>query len=101
MLWQEDHLPIVELSRRTGLAKTTLTGMLDRMEERGFLSRIPAPEDRRQLQIVLTPKARALSGKYDEVSDKMGELFYKGFSDEEIIRFEEMLERIRQNLQEV
>ena len=101
VLWQEDHLPIVELSRRTGLAKTTLTGMLDRMEERGFLSRIPAPEDRRQLQIVLTPKARALSGKYDEVSDKMGELFYKGFSDEEIIRFEEMLERIRHNLQEV
>lgn len=58
VLWQEDHLPIVELSRRTGLAKTTLTGMLDRMEERGFLSRVPAPEDRRQLQIVLTPKAR-------------------------------------------
>lgn len=42
-----------------------------------------------------------MSGKYDEVSDKMGELFYKGFSDEEIIRFEEMLERIRQNLQEI
>ncbi len=28
ILWQEDNLPIVELSRRTGLAKTTLTGML-------------------------------------------------------------------------
>ena len=35
ILWQEDNLPIVELSRRTGLAKTTLTGMLDRMEGQG------------------------------------------------------------------
>ena len=39
ILWQEDNLPIVELSRRTGLAKTTLTGMLDRMEEKGILER--------------------------------------------------------------
>lgn len=99
VLWQEDHLPIVELSRRTGLAKTTLTGMPDRMEERDFLSRVPSPQDRRQLLIVLTPKARALNGQYEEVSEKMGEIFYRGFSDEEIVRFEEMLERIRRNLQ--
>ncbi len=30
VLWQEDGIPIVELSRKTGLAKTTLTSMLDR-----------------------------------------------------------------------
>ena len=28
----DDDLPIVELARRTGLAKTTLTDMLNRME---------------------------------------------------------------------
>ena len=49
VLWQEDNLPIVELSKRTGLAKTTLTGMLDRMEERGFLERHFDKTDRRQI----------------------------------------------------
>ncbi len=100
VLWQEDRLPIAELARRTGLAKTTLTGMLDRMEERGFLQRIPALEDRRQLLIVLTPKAREWNGRYEEVSDEMSEIFYKGFEPEEIVFFEKTLERILKNLQE-
>ena len=98
VLWQEDHLPIVELSRRTGLAKTTLTSMLDRLENQGFLKREADKEDRRQLRIVLTEKTRSLSSRYDEVSDQMSELFYQGFSDREIEEFEEKLNRILRNL---
>ena len=98
VLWQEDNLPIVELSKRTGPAKTTLTGMLDRMEERGFLERHFDKTDRRQIRIILTKKAHALSEKYNEVSDEMGEFFYKGFTDEEIVLFEKTLERILSNL---
>jgi DNA-binding MarR family transcriptional regulator len=98
VLWQEDHLPIMELSRRTGLAKTTMTGMLDRMESQGFLTREPDSRDRRQLRIVLTNKARNLRNQYDSVSSSMNELFYKGFTDEEIIEFEDHLKRILNNL---
>ena len=85
ILWQEDNLPIVELSRRTGLAKTTLTGMLDRMEEKGILERRFDKKDRRQVRIVLSDKA-------------MNERFYRGFTDSEIKQFEETLERILRNL---
>lgn len=98
VLWQEDNLPIVELSRRTGLAKTTLTGMLDRMEERGFLERTADPRDRRTLRIVLTQKARALNQKYREVSDEMSDIFYENFSGEEIDLFEGLLEKVLMNL---
>ena len=98
VLWQEDNLPIIELSKKTGLAKTTLTSMLDRMEERDFLKRAPDSHDRRQLRIVLTPKARALNDSYNEVSDEMSRIFYEGFSDEEIEGFEKYLDKILQNL---
>ena len=37
VLWQEDALPISELANRTGLGKSTLTSMLDRLESSGFL----------------------------------------------------------------
>ena len=37
---------------------------------------------------------------YDSVSDEMGSIYYKGFSEEEITRFEECLDRIRKNLEE-
>lgn len=40
VLWQHDHISIIELSRLTGLANTTLTSMLDRMEAAGLLRRL-------------------------------------------------------------
>ena len=50
--------------------------------------------------LFLTEKAHALKDEYDSVSDKMGSIYYKGFSEEEITQFEECLDRIRKNLEE-
>lgn len=100
VLWREDNLPIVELSRRTGLAKTTLTSMLDRMENNGHVERRYDKEDRRQIRIGLTDRARVLEEEYEEVSQRMNRLFYRGFSEEEIFSFEAQLSRILTNLQE-
>ena len=100
VLWSEDDLPITELAKRTGLAKPTLTSMLDRLEKSGVLKRVPDPKDRRQIRIKLTEAAWALSSKYDLVSDQMVDIFYKGFTEEEIIAFEATLVRIIDNLTE-
>lgn len=99
VLWREEGLPIVELSRRTGLAKTTLTGMLDRMERNGHILREFDRKDRRQIRIRLTEKARSMEKRYAEVSQKMNRLFYEGFSHEEIVSFEDQLMRILNNLE--
>lgn len=99
VLWAEDNLPIVELARRTGLAKTTLTGMLDRLEQQGHIIRCYDREDRRQIRIRLTEHARSLEERYQEVSDKMNRLFYRGFTEEEILRFDTMLGHIQKNLE--
>lgn len=99
VLWEEDNLPIVELSRRTGLAKTTLTSMLDRMESQGHVKRCYDEEDRRQIRIRLTESAKGLEDRYHEVSQEMSRLFYQGFTDEEIRRFEDDLERVLKNLE--
>lgn len=100
VLWQADSVPIIELSKKTGLAKTTLTSMLDRMEKAGLITRNYDKADRRQIRITLTEKSRELSDKYDEVSRKMSEIFYQGFSDSEIEQFESYLTRIINNLNE-
>jgi DNA-binding MarR family transcriptional regulator len=100
VLWQEDNLPIVELSRRTSLAKTTLTSMLDRMENKGILIRSFDTADRRQIRILLTDKAKALNEQYNQVSEEMNQLFYKDFEEPEITMFEQYLQRILKNLEE-
>lgn len=98
VLWERDDIPIIELSRETGLAKTTLTSMLDRLESSGHIIRSFDPKDRRAVRIKLTERARGLRGKYDKVSAEMNEVFYGGFSDEEILAFESSLGKVLENL---
>ncbi len=100
VLWQKDGLPIVELSRKTGLAKTTLTGMLDRLESQGLITRCADSADRRQIIIRLAEKAKQLNSDYTRVSQEMNQLFYRGFSNDDIIHFENTLKRILKNLEE-
>ena len=100
VLWQADNIPIVELARKTGLAKTTLTSMLDRMENAKLVTRIFDKSDRRQIRIALTESARELSAEYENVSTLMNEIYYAGFSEPEIEAFENALRRILKNLNE-
>lgn len=100
VLWQKDEVPIVELSQKTGLAKNTLTAMLGRMEEAGLIERKDSPSDKRQSLILLTKKARKLQVKYDEVSEKMNEIFYQGFSEKEALKMDSYLDRILENLEQ-
>lgn len=98
ILWQNESIPITELSDKTGLAKTTLTSMLDRLEMLGLVQRIFDKTDRRRILITLSEKARELQNEYDKVSVKMNEIYYQGFSDEEILQFEGYLLRILENI---
>ena len=100
VLWQRDNISIIELSKLVGLANTTLTSMLDRMEEAGLIKRLPDPGDRRKNLIALTDKAAGLREKYDQVSQEMNEVYYKDFTEKEITIFERYLQRVLKNVKE-
>lgn len=98
VLWEEDGIPITELAHATMLSKSTLTSMLDRLEETGHIRREHSPEDRRVTLIAVTERNRLLRDRYDQVSREMTELFYEGFTLDEIAAFELGLRRILVNL---
>ena len=100
VLWQGDDVPIREISKKTGLAKTTLTSMLDRMESANLVVRELGRSDKRQIRVSLTSEARKLSDEYNKVSREMSGFYYTGFSDDEIIAFENTLRRVLRNLNE-
>lgn len=100
VLWEHEKLSFSDVGKYTSLAKTTLTSMIDRMEENGLVARIPDKEDRRQIYVAITEKAKKYRKQYNRISDEMNAIFYKGFSADEIRRFEKMLERIIVNLEE-
>lgn len=99
-LWNNKELTIKEIGKITGLAKTSLTSMLDRMEEKGLIRRKDNSEDKRSIKIMLTDKAKELEKDYNDISNKMSNIFYKNFSDKEINEIENYLERIISNLEE-
>lgn len=99
VLWQQEGVSISELAKATGLAKPTLTSMLDRMEQSGLVRREAAPGDRRRTLLKLTDNARALRADYERISDAMSELYFKGFDDREIDQFESYLLRVLENLE--
>ena len=99
VLWQGDGLTISQIGSQTSLANTTLTSMLERMEAGGLIRREPSPNDRRAQLIFLTESARALQADYDRISQQMNELYYRGFTPEEVRRLEGYLERILDNLE--
>jgi len=100
VLWNKNSLPIHELSKETQLSKSTLTSMLDRLEEAGYIKRSPSKKDRRKIIINLIKVDKEFEQNYINVSNKMLNLFYNGFSEEEIDQFESFLKRLLNNLVE-
>ena len=99
VLWQQDNTPIRDLCSKTSLAKNTLTSMLARMKSGGLITRRPDSADRRQTIISLTGKARGLKDRYEQVSDQMNALFYKGLTQEDADLLDGVLGQVLENLQ--
>lgn len=57
-LVQSDGLSLKELTRRVGLAHSTVSGIVDRLEKRGLVERQPDLNDRRHTRIVISSVVR-------------------------------------------
>lgn len=96
-LWGQDGVPIKTLCEKTSLDKSTLTGIIDRLERDGYIERKQSETDKRSTLICLTGKEKGFAKNIQKVSDQMNSVFYKGFSNEEINQFDSLLQRILDN----
>ena len=99
VLWENDGISNRELSKKSGLAMSSLTTMLERMEEKKLLERRVDENDKRKILIFLTDYAKSLKSEYDEISDKMTEISFEGISDEDRLAFEATLEKVLYNFE--
>ena len=58
-------------------------------------------QDGRQVIVKLTPRARGLEEKYDQVSERMNSLFYQGMTQADADALDALLDRVLANLQEL
>lgn len=63
---------MTDLSRILSIERSSLTSMVDRLERRSLVARIPSPGDRRACRIELTPDGLALAHQaHDAVVDRI------------------------------
>lgn len=99
-LWKKDQIPITDLAKETALSKSSLTTMLERLEKSGHLVRKQSETDKRTTIVCLTQKSSFMRADYQKISSDMSDIFYKGFTDDDISKFESSLKKILKNLKE-
>lgn len=75
----------------------SMTRMLDRLEEKGLIRRVPSSKDRRITLLELTEPGRDLLPQLPPVAIKVLNAHLKGFSREELDQLKGFLNRIRAN----
>ena len=98
-LWEEDDITISELSKRTQLANTSLTTMLDRLEAQGQILRCRNEKNRREIRIKLTEQARNLKDNALDILNTMHGINFNGFTSEEENQMYDFLYRMKSNLE--
>jgi DNA-binding MarR family transcriptional regulator len=97
-LWKDEKLSLIELSKRTSLAKTTLSTMIDRMRKNGLVIVEESKEDKRNLVIYLSDKTLALEDKINNATKRITDIFYKDLSEKEAKELDRLLIKIKENL---
>ncbi|MFD1871694.1 MarR family winged helix-turn-helix transcriptional regulator [Hymenobacter bucti] len=75
LLWEHESLTVKELGEKLLLDSGTLTPLLKRMEQRGWLSRRRATHDERSVIATLLPAGRDLERQAQEIPTKLGSCF--------------------------
>lgn len=89
-LWEEDGLATSMIGERLQQVGGTLTGVLDRMEERGLIRRERDSRDRRIYRIWLTPAGKELEAVLPPIAREIREQAMIGIS----IRQQEQLRQL-------
>ncbi|GAB1545361.1 MarR family transcriptional regulator [Scytonema sp. NUACC21] len=97
-LWEEDGLPTSVIAEKLGQLGATLTGVVDRMEERHLVRRERDTSDRRMVRIWLTPEGERLKEVLPPLGEKVIEKALAGITEPEREFLENILERIVSNL---
>lgn len=99
-LLQEGSLSLNTLAERVQRSVSTVTVLVDKLEENGYLQRRRSESDRRVTLVSLTEPGRSLSGSFLEISRTLEERVLRNLTREEVSALDGLLERILENLRE-
>mgnify|MGYP001767392857 CR=1 FL=1 len=94
-LYEEEDLSAGELGKRLVLDSATLSGVLDRMADGGWIVKNTAKADRRVLSITLSDKSRQMREEFVRDTEKLNQEVLSIFTMEERLLLIRMLKDLR------
>lgn len=94
-LWQEDGLSQAELSSRSQIDRTTMGGLIDRLEKEGLVRRQVHPSDRRAYQVCLTELGKAMNKELTPLAMSTLARFTAPLTDQEVETLRQLLNKLR------
>ncbi|MBW2623520.1 MAG: MarR family transcriptional regulator [Deltaproteobacteria bacterium] len=91
MLWHEEGLNAVELGKRTNIDKATLSGVLDRMSDAGWINKRRDEGDKRMFRLFPSEKSIRMKGKFKAEREAANEELLSGFTSEERVLLRRLL----------
>ncbi|WP_308008398.1 MarR family transcriptional regulator [uncultured Fusobacterium sp.] len=88
-----------EIGKIIGKKKSTLTDLIKKLVELGYITREKSEKDSRVVEITLTEKGWQFKPLFEEISENLLEKTYKDFTEEEKETIMLLLNRIRKNYQ--
>jgi DNA-binding MarR family transcriptional regulator len=71
MLDRHGELPMSRVAELLGVSDSNATGLIDRMEEHGFVERVRHPEDRRVVLVRISDRGRQILGDVEVLRDDL------------------------------
>ncbi len=97
----EEGLTQDQLGQRLLVTKGNVSGLLDRLGQRGLIERRPHPESRRTNLVLLTEEGKAISAQAVALQSRFVEELMGQLSDEQVAQFGAVLERVEEQLREL
>jgi DNA-binding MarR family transcriptional regulator len=97
-LWDENGQTAKQIAERLALDGSTITGLLDRMEQKGLIEKSPDPRDRRALSVVLTDSGRELETPLSQAIERANHKAVTGLEDEKARALTELLQDMTDHL---
>ncbi len=96
-LFQKEKLTMAEIAGKIDKDKSTVTALVNKLVQYGYVSKERDTEDARVIYVALTAMGKRLEPSFDEISKKVLDVFYKDFSEEEKEVLFRLLSKIEKN----
>lgn len=96
----QERLTMNELSRHIGRTPQTVTCLVKKLVKEGYVETKKDPEDNRVTMAGLTGKGKKLAETLRGISERVYEVQYKGFSEEDVRILRDSLMRLLGNFSE-